>query len=440
MLGGFISRARDYFASHARSIGGWLTYLWSTEDSGRIDTAALRSIPALSRAVALVAETIAALDLSEYHKDKDGNYTKEKKRKTAKTLTESPNNYQSAYTFWEAYLMNLIFEGNAIALMEMSEADGEVTSLELISFWDEVQEMYVKNGNLYYKINGFSSDVPASRVLHVAGPSMDGIRGDSLADRFRETWETDRAVLKYLKNFFKNGANIRGVIEVDRVLGDAGKKSLSDSFAKYHHRGPDSPNATPVLEGGAKYRPTGANIMDAGVREISTILVEQVARIIGVPLHLLQNMQGTSYNTIEHLAIEFQKNTIAPFTKRIESELNRKLGRPNREWRFDLSGLLYGDMETQGDYLQKLFNMSILNPDEIRQRIGLGKVPHGQNYYIQGNNMIPVDLIEKYIAEKFTGGQQDPGVDLPTLSEKDVNPKNKGAEDSDDDDNDANDE
>jgi len=70
--------------------------------------------------------------------------------------------------------------------------------------------------------------------------------------------------------------------------------------------------------------------------------------------------------------------------KRIEAEFNSKLFSARDQGRyfvrFDLRDLLRGDLKAQSDWYREMYNIRVLNPNEIRQEIGRNPYDGGNEY------------------------------------------------------------
>ena len=92
----------------------------------------------------------------------------------------------------------------------------------------------------------------------------------------------------------------------------------------------------------------------------------------------------------------------------IEQEFNLKGFAPAKRCyvKFKYDSILLTDTQTKGDYYQKMFNIGVMNRNEIRDRMELNAVPYGDEYFIQGNNMITVEKAVNQEAIKPNSNQQ----------------------------------
>lgn len=140
-----------------------------------------------------------------------------------------------------------------------------------------------------------------------------------------------------------------------------------------------------------KYMPLGLKPSDASFSETKRLVVADVARIFGVPQFILEDLDRATFNNIEHLSWLFLSQTIRPWCRRIEAELNRKLFPKSERGRivafFDFDDLLMADLKSRAEYMRTLFNMGAISPNEARKTAGYNPYDKGDGHYLQ-NNMV----------------------------------------------------
>jgi HK97 family phage portal protein len=120
--------------------------------------------------------------------------------------------------------------------------------------------------------------------------------------------------------------------------------------------------------------------------------VEEVARIFGVPPHLLaQTEKQTSWGTgVAEQNLGLARYTLMPWTSRIEQSLSRLLP-TSRFVEFDYAGLLQGTPTEEVALLKTQIDARILTPNEARRLRNLPPLPDGDG---------PVARIENENAEE----------------------------------------
>jgi HK97 family phage portal protein len=274
--------------------------------------------------VALIAGTIASLPLVLYRRTDDG-----RERATDHPLYDvlhtRPNPVQNAMAFWEALVTALLLRGNAHALITRDD-DGRVRALWYVHP-DRVTVEVLKTGRLRYKVTtpgGGPSTVPDGGMLHVCGPmSDDGYTGRSVITTFRETLGLGLAMERYGAEFFLNGATPSGVLTSPRSLSPVAVTRLRDAIDAAH-RGRGRRHRTLVLEDGVQFESVGVSHEDAQFVESRRFNTEEIARIFGVPPHLIgADIKGSmTYSNAELEALRLLKHTLGPWLARIASAVN----------------------------------------------------------------------------------------------------------------------
>jgi HK97 family phage portal protein len=161
-------------------------------------------------------------------------------------------------------------------------------------------------------------------MLHVCGPlSDDGYTGRSVIATFRETLGLGLALERYGSEFFSNGATPSGVLETSGRLSDTAYKNLESSWTSAHaQRG--RRHRTVVLEEGVEFKPIGVSHEDSQFIEARRFSTEEIARIFGVPPHMIGgDIKGSlTYSNSELESLRLLKHTIGPWLARIESAVN----------------------------------------------------------------------------------------------------------------------
>lgn len=377
----------------------WWGGIFGVNPDRDIQTDQALGLSAVWRAIHILAESIASLPVGVYEKQANGDIVLQEDDPIHNLISRMPSPFHTSYNWRETGMVHLCSDGNHYARMKLN-GRGRPVELEIIDP-KKVEEIFLMEGVYYYKITGYDKVLPHDEIIHVAGLGYNGFVGKSPIESHRETLQTDQASRDYAKNFYQNGTHISGYLKTDGTLSEDALKRLSKSWQTVYS-GPQNVGKVAVLEYGTDFVPITLNPQDAAWLETRKNVVEDVSRIYGVPLHMLQSLERATFNNIEHLSIEFMKHTLTPWVRRWESELNRKLfpNNPRKFIRFDMSGLLRGDLETMGEYYTKLFNIGVLNRNEIRAYLNLNAVPDGNRYFVQGNNMIPVDKIDELLADR----------------------------------------
>lgn len=329
------------------------------------------SFTAVWRAVSLLGGTIASLPFNLIQ-EIDNKKIIAKDNPLYNTIHNEPNPLMTSYIYRETSVAHLLLHGDSFSII--NRARGNKTTLELVH--PKHVDIRVDRTGVHYKVDG--TNINYYDILHVPGLSFDGIRGKTPLQVHRESIGYALTMQKFGAYFYKNRANIGGVVEHPGAMTDAQynrfRKSWTEAYAKATQSG-----KTAILEGGAKYQALGMNMEDAQYLQSRKFQVAEIARIFGIPLHMLSDLDRSTNNNIEHQAIEYVKHTVLYWVKRIEQEFNRKLipasQRETLYTKFNLEGLLRGDLKTRAEYYTKATGgRPWMAPDEVRDLENLEKL------------------------------------------------------------------
>ena len=333
------------------------------------------SVSAAWRCENLIAGSVASLPCSVYEVTEQGR--KALPNHPISKLLKTPSSFYTGFTFMERMVKNLASHGNGIAVIRTDQS-GIITSLDLPT--GQIKAKII-DGYLVYEIKGYDSFVFADDVIHFVGFGDDPFWGKSPLQVHSENLGISIAANNFAATYFGNGGTIAGVLKTDKTLTAQQKIDLSAAWQRKY--GGKNSNSTAVLDLGIDYKPVGSKPQESQLLEARQFQVEEIARIYGVPLHLLFAMDKATHNNIEVMNATYVQHTLTTYIERIEAELNRKLlpGADNLEIRFDMTALMRADMAGRADYYNRLFQIAAISPNEIRKSEGLPIYDGGDSYY-----------------------------------------------------------
>ncbi len=412
-----VKRATDYFADRTKTVYELVQGLFTGKRSFVVDENAVLSITPAWRAIYILKDILSVMPLNLYEEQTDGDIILRKSHPLNKLIAVSPHALYTPYEWMSAMIVNALVAGNAISRIYRN-GSGIATALEIIPH-DQVMDIIMGDDgqHLIYVLRS-GKTLHSDDVVHFMGLSINGLSGLNTTKTHADTFSSEAAMRDYIRSFLEKGAFLSGVIEHPTQLTDQSYKKAKSSWDSAFG-GSNKAGGTAWLEGGATYKPIQTNIVQSGFEILKASLISDAARIYGVPEYLLDPKNRPTYSGTEQGDIQFKKYTIDGWCRKITQELTRKLVPTVQQgklfYAYDQTGLTSGDLKTTADYLQKLFNMSILNRNEIRKLLNMNKVEEGDRYFIQGNNMLPVDKIDEMINQK--SAQAEPGADMNTITE-----------------------
>jgi HK97 family phage portal protein len=354
--------------------------------------------------VKILSECVASLPLLTYRRTGEQGKERARNHPVYRLLREKPNEYMTPFELIETSMAHLICWGNAFSIISR-DGRGAVTSLWPIAP-SRVRMQLTADRIWYYYSNpeGREVQIAQDNMLHLRGLASDGLIGYSPVDLMREALGLAKIEEEYRARFFKNDARPSAVVEYPGKLSEpAYQRFKNDWQATY--AGMANSHKIGFLEQGLKWHDVGFPPETAQFIEGRKFQLEEIARILGIPLILMQSTEkATSWGTgIEQFLIAFMRFTIRPWLRRWESRLNTMLFTPEEQraffCEFLAEDLLRADSLTRAQVLQILRRNGIVNADEWRAMENLNPLPdeQGQKYIIEGN----MTTLEKV-------GQDDP--------------------------------
>lgn len=343
---------------------GSTLYNWLVESgNGVVSEGQAMRIGAVYASVALIGGAIAAMPFHLYRRTDQG-----RERIDSDIwwlLNESPDSAWTAASAWHFALQSILLRGDAFRQIHRASA----YSPRIIGFEpihpDAMQVERVDGRNRYTFWIRTSAGTVEKRVrdqddiLHFPGVGFDGLRSlTPVTAALGQSASLARAADDHAAAFFRGGARADHAIVVPREqkVDEDQRKQIKESWGaqKQHYTDTGIP---PLLVGGMDIKQLTINSTDAQLLETRQQSVEDIARIMGVPPHMIGKTDAsTSWGTgIEQMSIGFVRYTLGRHLDNISQELNRKIWPRSRLnfGEFNRDALLEGDSTQQANYLTK---------------------------------------------------------------------------------------
>lgn len=287
-------------------------------------------------------------------------------------------------------MLSLLTDGNAFVL---TPRDSLGMVLDLIVLNPSVVEVKREHGHVVY--SAFDQPLnPDTELMHIKGMCRPGeLRGLSPIAYARETIGLGLSAQSFGSRFFENGALPSAVIEVDGNFSDEAARKFRDSWYAAHGGGHNA-GKVGVLTGGAKLNQVSVNPDDAQFIEVRQFQVPDVARIFGVPPHLIADASNsTSWGSgLAEQNLAFGQFSLRPWTERIEEAHTRLLsshGLTDVFVKLNLDALLRASLGSRYESYTRGIRGRFLTINEVRQLEDLPPVPWGDEPAPWGNEPAP---------------------------------------------------
>lgn len=331
-------------------------------------------LTAVWRAQSIIAQTIAGLPLKVFEDTGDS------REEVEHFLSSDPAGpYDlSAFNWTETVVLHLLNHGEAF-LKAITNAGGETIGYWPIHpmainkvEWDGAEKLFTVGLS-----GGGTEQFRSGEIVHVVGMTMDGLRGLSPLSLFRQSFQTSRAGEVAANRTFANGMLFGGLVSTEEEVDGDEAKEIHDSLnAKI--TGANNAGGIAFVNRMLKFSPWSMTNTDAEFLASRAFQVEEVARIYGVPPHLLaQTDKQTSWGTgVSEQNAGLARYTLMGFTSRIESTL-RKWMKPLVP-EFSYKGLLAGTPTEEINLLIAQVAGGLLTADEARALMNLPPMPESE--------------------------------------------------------------
>jgi HK97 family phage portal protein len=350
-----------------------------------VDEKRAMTITAVFRSVSLISEAVAMLPLVVMQRD--GERRERVEDHPLNELFANPNDLMNSVDLRSTTQAHALQYGNGYQNIQRTAAGQPVRLWPLLP--DRTRLTPIDGGSgereLVYvtTIDGTQHPVDPADVAHIRGLSFDGIRGYSPIQLAKQGLGLALALEEYGSRFFSNDAKSGGVIQHPGNLSKPAQDRLREAWNA--QSGLSRAHLVKVLEEGMEFKPTSIPPEDAQFLMTRTFQVEEVARLYGIPLHMLQSQaKSTSWGSgIAQMSLGFLIYTVMPWLLRWEQELGRKLLTEQERddgmyLRHNVSALLRSDPVTRSSFYTAALNSATgwmtraevraledLNPDDI---------------------------------------------------------------------------
>jgi HK97 family phage portal protein len=336
--------------------------VWNPDGVSTVSTDSAMRLSAVFACLRLLSEAVSTLPLNTYQR-RDG--TRIDFPRPGYLTFDPPQGNRIDYL--SQTMLSLLTAGDAFIATPRDRFGVPIDLVAIDPVKVEVKRL--DNGNIAYDSGGerFGPD----EVMHIKGMCLPGsLRGVSPIAYARETIGLGLAAQRFGTSFFKNGALPGAVIEApDGMTQEAADRFSSTWNAR--HQGVGSANRVGVLTGGATLNKVSVSPDDAQFLETRAFQVPDVARIFGVPPHLIADASNsTSWGSgLQEQNLAFGQFSLRPWIDRIEESHTRLLathGLRDVFVKLNLDALLRASLKDRYEAAAIGIRSKFLLPNEVR--------------------------------------------------------------------------
>lgn len=335
------------------------------------ETGALH-MPAVWRAVAVVANVSAALPLHTY---KTGT-----KDRVEVALLADPHPELTRFELWRLVYVHRLLWGNAY-LQKIRNGGGQVVQLwpvrpDRVRVDKEPPTVENPGGKVFWirTENGAEVRRTSAEILHLPALGYDGVTGCSPIRAAAQGIGLGIAAERAAGKLYGSGNMISGVLQTEQRLKPDQAAALKASWnARYG--GSQAAHDVAILDSGASFHPVTMPYKDSQFLESRMFQVTEVARMFGVPPFLLMATEkSTSWGTgLEQQAQGFVTWDLAPtWLTPTEQRVTKELLGADTYAKYQLGGLLRGDSAARATFYRAMRDTGAFSANDI---LGLEDMP-----------------------------------------------------------------
>jgi HK97 family phage portal protein len=322
-----------------------------------VTEASAMAVSAVYACVALIGGAVASMPFHQYKRTKDGRERYE--NDLWWLFNEQPFNNWTAASAWSFATQSIGLRGDGFwRIHRASPYSNTIVGFEPMhpSRVGTLREA----GRNYYPVvkdDGSMETVDQDDMLHFPGVGFDGLRSlTPIRSALRQSAGIALAADEYSAAFFANGARPDFAITASGTVTKDQADLLRSTWAK-RHTGASNAHLPAVLAGGLDVKQLTMSAEDAQLLSTRSFQVLDVARIFGVPPHMIGHTEKTtSWGTgVEQMSIGFVRYTVGRYLDAMSQEINRKVWPKSRSvyGEHNRDALLEGDAAAQAAYFSK---------------------------------------------------------------------------------------
>jgi HK97 family phage portal protein len=319
--------------------------------------------------VRLLADSIASLPWDAFRKQGD----LRREVDPEPSLLREPFSEVTDFEWKHMLVVSLAMRGNFYGFITERDWLGHPTQIKPLHPDSVRVDREPETGRLRVWVNG--DPHPYSSIFHLRAFTLPGQDvGLSPVQMARQSLGLGLAAEQFGAKWFRDGAAPSSVLQTDQNL-DADQVAQAQQQWITSHGGRRLPA---VLTGGFEWKPVTITPDESQFIETRKMQVSEIARMFGIPPHMIGDVEkSTSWGTgIEQQSIGFVTYTLRPWLTRIETSLTKLLPR-GQFVKFNVDGLLRGDIKSRYEAHRIAIEAGFKNPDEARAHEDMPPIPDG---------------------------------------------------------------
>lgn len=403
-----LDKVRNFFFQEKRHVAELnkddellMDWLGISKDEINIKGKNALKVATVFSSIKILSETVSKLPLKVFKDDENG-IQKATNHYLYSLLKLRPNPHMSTMNFFGALEAQKNLRGNSYASIEYDKK-GKIIALwpidaeKVTVYIDDIGLLSTKT-KLWYIINdgGKQYKLLPHDILHFKnGITLGGLVGVPTLDYLKGTVENVASSEKFINNFYKQGLQVKGIVQ---YVGDLDEKAKAKFRANFENMSSGLKNSHRIalMPVGYQFQPMSLSMQDAQFLENTEMTIKQIATAFGIKMHQLNDLSKSTHTNIEQQQRQFYTDTLQAILTMYEQELTYKLFldeeiSSGHYVKFNVDAILRADIKTRYEAYGIGIEKGFLQPNEVRGKEDLPPLPGGNQLIVNGN-FIPLTM------------------------------------------------
>lgn len=349
-------------------------------------------VTAVFACVRLLSENLASLPLVLYRKNETGK-AKAIDRPDYSVYHDVWNPECDSFQGWQVFYANMLVYGRGYAEVVRNNAGQIVQMWNITTPYVTVKRNSVTN-ELEYDVTAPNHEkftLRKDQIFRVDWFSLDGLNVFKPLELAQNAIGLGIASEEFASNYFKNGANVGGIVEYPDGLEDTQleqyRKDMREAYS-----GLSNTARLLFLEQGSKFQKVSNTPEESQMLETRKHQVREIARFYNVPPHMIGDLEQATFSNIEQQSLNFVIYTLRPYFVRTEKAISAQNLMPEERKtvypKYIADALLRGDYKSRMDGYAVARQNGWMSANDIRDLEDQDKIPidqGGDEYLANGN-------------------------------------------------------
>ncbi|WP_127104360.1 phage portal protein [Pararhodobacter zhoushanensis] len=355
----------------------------------RVDESTVIGLPGTLQALRVLCGVFAMTPLVYYRRDGEGR-TPARGNILYDLLRVAANGHQSAFHFRELMMGDILLAGefNAYVSRDRLGRPVALTRLRPGTCTPALYFSAAEGETVFYDAtlpDGHSARFSGRDILHIVGLSRDGLNGMNPIRYAREALGGAIATERHAQRFWARGGKVDTVLQGKGRISRENKAVMREDWARLYGN-PEATNVA-VLDQDVTAQFLNSDHQKQQFLETRGYQLGDLARIWGVPPHLIFDLSKATFSNIEQQSLEFLTYHLGPHFERVSSAITMRLAEADHFAEHLTDALVKGDLKSRMEAYWLQRQMGMVSADELRQRDNIKPIggAAGTTYWRPGN-------------------------------------------------------